>query len=306
MDGSLVSASVLRRQLQCLHDHYNVISPEQFLRWLEFDEPLPPRSVLLTCDDGLRNTVTDMLPILREFGARYLFFVMAASAREEAATLWYEMLYLWMRAASPSAVLHLPEAGIEHSPVHPAVRRSLWWSVVQKLSRFAEGPRLRLLDVMRKQLSLPTAWQEPCFQDEPMRRRFCLLDREGLLTLQRAGMTIGAHTLSHPMLAQLPVKEEVRREIAESRRVLQEAISAPVWALAYPFGGPGSISPRELALAEETGFRCAFLNAGGGLGAAMPRFALPRVHVTGQMGLAEFEAHVSGFYGSMRRSLRIA
>jgi hypothetical protein len=108
------------------------------------------------------------------------------------------------------------------------------------------------------------------------------------------------------MLAQLPVKEEVRREIAESRRVLQEAISAPVWALAYPFGGPGSISPRELALAEETGFRCAFLNAGGGLGAAMPRFALPRVHVTGQMGLAEFEAHVSGFYGSMRRSLRIA
>ena len=48
-------------------------------------------------------------------------------------------------------------------------------------------------------------------------------------------------------------------------------------------------------MAERAGFSCAFLNGGGGLGAPMPRFALPRVHVTGAMNLGEFEAHVSGF-----------
>jgi hypothetical protein len=37
------------------------------------------------------------------------------------------------------------------------------------------------------------------------------------------------------------------------------------------------------------------------LGARNPLFALPRVHVTGSMRLAEFEAHVSGFHRSFRQ-----
>lgn len=305
LDGSLVSARGLRQQLQCLRDHYHIISPEQFLGWLEADETLPPRAVLLTCDDGLRNVVTDMLPVLREFDAQCLFFVTGAAASEEAAVLWYEALYLWMQAASPSAVLHLPQAGIEHCTIRPTSRRALWWGMVQKLSCFAEERRQNLLRLLREQMGIPAGWQTSLLRNEAEYRRFCLLDRAGLLELQQAGMAIGAHTLSHPMLAQLP-DEEARKEIVAGRSVLQDALSSAIWALAYPFGGPDSISPREPALAEEAGFACAFLNLGGGWGAAMPRFALPRVHVTAQMELGEFEAHISGFYGALRRSLRIA
>jgi len=45
------------------------------------------------------------------------------------------------------------------------------------------------------------------------------------------------------------------------------------------------------------------MNTGGGFGAKINRFALPRVHVTADMSLAEFEAHVSGFYRNLRRRL---
>ena len=54
-------------------------------------------------------------------------------------------------------------------------------------------------------------------------------------------------------------------------------------------------------MAEQAGFACAFLNVGGGFGSEIARFALPRVHVTGEMSVAEFEAHLSGFYASLRR-----
>lgn len=62
------------------------------------------------------------------------------------------------------------------------------------------------------------------------------------------------------------------------------------------------------AAVEQAGFRCAFMNAGGGFGAKIAgakinRFALPRVHVTAEMSLAEFEAHISGFYRSLRKRL---
>jgi peptidoglycan/xylan/chitin deacetylase (PgdA/CDA1 family) len=107
-------------------------------------------------------------------------------------------------------------------------------------------------------------------------------------------MTIGAHTISHPMLSQLPV-ELAYAEIAESKARLEAALQTRVWAFAYPFGDPQSVTKQVLAMTKDAGFEAAFLNVGGGLGTDLPVHALPRIHVTSDMSLAEFEAHVSGF-----------
>src|SRR5437667_8110528 len=63
LDGHLVTRDAFIRQLKLLKTNYNIISPAEFLCWSEGELELPRRSVLLTCDDGLRNTLTDMLPI---------------------------------------------------------------------------------------------------------------------------------------------------------------------------------------------------------------------------------------------------
>ena len=76
-----------------------------------------------------------------------------------------------------------------------------------------------------------------------------------------------------------------------------------MWAFGYPFGNAATVTGRDLRLAERAGFRCAFMNAGGGFGAKINRFALPCVHVTADMSLAEFEAHISGFYRALRKKL---
>ena len=65
----------------------------------------------------------------------------------------------------------------------------------------------------------------------------------------------------------------------------------------------GSATPREMQMAEQAGYQCAFMNIGGGFGASLPRFAFPRVHVTADMSLAEFEAHLSGFHRDFRSRL---
>jgi peptidoglycan/xylan/chitin deacetylase (PgdA/CDA1 family) len=108
-------------------------------------------------------------------------------------------------------------------------------------------------------------------------------------------MGIGAHTLSHPVLSRQS-SETAWREISESRELLQRALARPIWALAYPFGDSVSVTERETQMAEQAGFQCAFMNIEGGFGAQFSRFAIPRVHVTHDMTLSEFEAHVSGFH----------
>ena len=309
LDGNLVRADSLRRQLLLVKKRYHAITPQDFLHWLEGELPLPPRSILLTCDDALGSTLTEMVPLLHEFGLSCLFFATGASAGacddEPPSMLWYEELYLMLWEASGPVALSLPEAGVDvHSgPMAPNQKHACWWNLVQQLSRFDRKLRRGFLDRIREQLGLAQNWREKFVQDPVLAARFLTLDRAGLRQLAAAGMSVGAHSLSHPILAQAP-EDVARSEISGSRSVLEKALGQTVWAFAYPFGNAATVTRRDLRLAEEAGFRCAFMNEGGGFGARIERFAVPRVHVTADMSLAEFEAHLSGFYRDLRKKLR--
>jgi len=69
-------------------------------------------------------------------------------------------------------------------------------------------------------------------------------------------VTIGAHTISHPALKELPL-EEARREMIESRRRIEARIGRPVRHFAYPYGQEAHAGARECALARECGFETA-------------------------------------------------
>ena len=302
LDGNLVHADSLRSQLRLLRKRYHVISPEDFLRWLEGELSLPPRSILLTCDDALRNTLTEMVPILRELGLSCRFFVTGASAEETPSMLWYEELYLMLLEASEPIALNVRDAGISVSAMARQERHACWWNLVEQLSQFERGRRRKFLDQIRDQLRLAENWRERFVEDPTLAARFLILDRAGLRQLATSGMDIGAHSLSHPVLSRAP-DALAWQEISESRSVLEKVLGQRVWAFGYPFGNAATVTERDLRLAERAGFHCAFMNVGGGLGAPIQRFAVPRVHVTASMNLAEFEAHVSGFYRTLRERL---
>ena len=299
-DGNLVSAATLRRQLRLLKAHYTVITPADALAWREGRGGLPPRAVLLTCDDGLLNCLTDMLPVLVEEKVTCLFFVTGASAVESRTMLWYEELFLLLLRA-PNGPLEISGDGITiQGALHSREeRRALWWNSVKRLSQVSAERRESFLRSTRSQLRLEELSELNLDNNADESRRFGLLTAVELRQLTAAGMTIGAHTLSHPMLSQLPVPL-AQAEISDSKARLESVLQARVWALAYPFGDPESVTPQVLSMAKDAGFSAAFLNFGGGLGVDLPAFALPRVHVTAEMGLAEFEAHVSGFYSRLQ------
>jgi peptidoglycan/xylan/chitin deacetylase (PgdA/CDA1 family) len=291
---------MLRRQLRLLKAHYDLISPEDALAWREGRRELPPRAVLLTCDDGLMNCLTDMLPVLRQEGMRCLFFVTGASAGEARTMLWYEELFLlFLRASAGRFEISCEGVVIQDELESREQRRAIWWNSVKRLSRLDEASRASFLRAVRIQVKLEAA--RDFDEENPAScRRFGLLRCGELRELASAGMTIGAHTLSHPVLSQLP-PEVAYAEISESRMRLESVLQQRIWAFAHPFGDPQSVTPQVLAMPQKAGYKSAFLNFGGGLGTDLPPYALPRVHVTAGMSLAEFEAHVSGFYARLQR-----
>jgi peptidoglycan/xylan/chitin deacetylase (PgdA/CDA1 family) len=278
------------------------MSPDDFVHWFEGRLSVPPRSILLTCDDALRNVRTEMVPILKELGLTSLFFATGASAGDTPSLLWYDELYLMLLDAKGNVVLQLPEAGVDSCVIASHARHSCWWNLVERLSQFDGKLRRELLDQIRDQLKLPENWSEQFFDDPVLAARFLILDIGELRQLTAAGMSVGAHTLSHPILARAP-EDLAWREISESRRVLETALGQPIWAFGYPFGNSATVTARDYRLAKQAGFRFGFMNFGGRVDAKADRFALPRIHVTADMQLADFEAHVSGFYDSIRQRL---
>jgi len=249
----------------------------------------------------LQATLTDMLPILEEFGVECLFFVTGASVEAVPSMLWYEELYLMFLAGPPRFSCRMNEGAIDVKVGSEEGKRGHWWNLARLLSRYDHVQRAEILLEFRVQLKLERNWRSRFLGDDAAGRRFLLLtgDQLGELALK---MSIGAHTLSHPVLSQSSA-EQVWNEISGCRELLKGQLQRDIWAFAYPFGDCGSVGEREKGFAKQAGFECAFMNEGGGFGAAAPRFAIPRVHVTRDMSLHEFEAHVSGFYRGLRRTL---
>jgi peptidoglycan/xylan/chitin deacetylase (PgdA/CDA1 family) len=94
--------------------------------------------------------------------------------------------------------------------------------------------------------------------------------------------TIGAHTMSHPILTQLD-DESAFAEISGSGEAVAAKLGRPVDHFAYPVGQPYAAGPREFAMAREAGFRTAVTTRAGVLFAdhANHLTALPRISVNG-------------------------
>lgn len=293
LDGNLVSVENLREQLRLLKSCYDVIGPEDFRQWIERGVALPPRAILVTCDDGLVNTLTDMLPVLQDAGVPCLFFVTGASCGENPGPLWHEELYEMMRTGRiGEADWRLP--GNSNLAPSGAGLQALWWDTVQRASRMDAEARAAWLAILRRksEFQFGVAWE----------RRWRLMNVDELKQMAAAGVSIGAHTLSHPVLAQCS-EDEARREIVESKAAVERVLGTPVWAFAYSFGDSRTMGDREERLAREAGFTCAFLNVAGTTTRARA-FALCRMHVTADMNLSEFEAHLSGVHARLQKSVR--
>jgi peptidoglycan/xylan/chitin deacetylase (PgdA/CDA1 family) len=80
-----------------------------------------------------------------------------------------------------------------------------------------------------------------------------LLSSAQMRELNRSGMEIGSHTVTHPRLPQTAVKI-VRRELRESKESLQQTLGSEVISFAYPYG---DLQPAIKTLVEEAGYRFA-------------------------------------------------
>jgi peptidoglycan/xylan/chitin deacetylase (PgdA/CDA1 family) len=227
--------------------------------------------VALTFDDGYRDNVEHAWPVMARHDAPWTVFVTPGFA-DRTAPLWWLVF--------EEAIRRLDRIETRWGNQHFSART---FSDVEKQLAFDQLYwRLRSGAEQDLRAVVEQLGQEAGIDPVALTDALCL-DWAQLKALAGApGVTIGAHTMTHPMLA----KHEAafaRREIADSKARLERELAVPIRHLAYPVGDPGSAGVREFAMAAELGFDSAVTTRSGHLFAMHQRHlhALPRVSLNG-------------------------
>ncbi len=163
---------------------WRVIDADTFVGSLTHPEILPPRSALLTFDDGYRSMRQAAVPLLSDYGFPSVLFV-------------------------PT-------------------------SFIGGTNRFDQGVEPEEL----------------------------ICDWDDLLEMQRSGVSLQSHGVTHRHLSELGL-DELRHELRASKSALEARTAQPVTLFSFPYGDGGSSLETTATELCQAGYRAAFLYGGG-------------------------------------------
>lgn len=230
-----------------------------------------PPFLALTFDDGYRDTATFALPVLERHRAPFTVYV-ATGFADRGAGMWWLELEAALRAADHIAIddeglsLALPAAT-------PRQKSDAFERIYWALRGGSEAGLLRVVGSLAERHGVDRA---------AIVETLCMDWPEIAALAGHPLATIGAHSVSHKMLAKWPI-EIAREEMGASKRRIEQMLGRPVRHFAYPVGDPTSAARREFDLARELGFASAVTTRPGMLFAAHRDHltALPRVSLNG-------------------------
>jgi peptidoglycan/xylan/chitin deacetylase (PgdA/CDA1 family) len=239
----------------------------------------------VTFDDGYRDVRDNALPVLRRHGAPATLYVASGFADGTAEIWWLALEAALARASSVRIDLGSGEATI---PCATAAEKQAAWSKIYWALR--AGPEARLRAETRR-LALEQGVDLLSFA-----RDLCMRWDELRALAEDPLVEIGAHTVSHPMLAKHP-DAVARSEMAGSRDAIARELGRAPVHFAYPVGDLSAAGPRDYAMASELGFESAVTTMPSHLDAshAATPTALPRVSLNGHFQTrAAVDALLSG------------
>ncbi|GMV73349.1 MAG: hypothetical protein AMXMBFR78_03000 [Rubrivivax sp.] len=279
---------VFERTCRWLRDWMNVLPLDEAVTRLR-EQRLPARACAITFDDGYRDNHAVALPILKRLGLPATFFV--ATGFSDGQCMWNDQIIEAVRGTRAEGI-DLPELA---GSLPRRMRLTTWnerRQAIDALLAHAKylppGDRAHFAAACAARLgvSLP---------------RGLMMTRDEIRDMHIAGMQVGAHTVTHPILLGLP-EAQARDELSRSKSELEGAIDAPVTLFAYPNGKLGVDFDATVARwVAQAGFACAVTTEPGASRATTDPYQLPR-YTPWARGRLRFGWQLAGNLQRSRRS----
>ena len=203
---------------------------------------LPARTACITFDDGYADNFHVAMPILQGHGLSATFFI--ATGFLDGGRMWNDTIIETIRGSTAPA-LDFSVQGLGQYPIASiAEKQAAISALIDQIKYRPVEERIAITE----QLAQLAGVKPP--QD-------LMVTSQEVKAMRQAGMQIGAHTVSHPILARL-TDEQARQEIGASKVYLEQLLGEPVGLFAYPNGKPGEdYSPQTVEVVRSLGFDAA-------------------------------------------------
>lgn len=258
------------RQVRFLSRVANVIPFSEAGRRIAAGEPLPPRAVALTFDDGYTDTLLAAAPILNRHGVPGTFFLVPGFLDGRLGAWWEDLAHA-IDTAGPEVL----EYGGERWDLRREEERAR--------AKAEVPPRLKELDARTRVDEVVRIAER--ISPTPIAPLF--LDWEGARGLLAAGHEVGSHSMTHVILSN-ETEAVQSEELHRSRKELEEGLGVTVDTLAYPNGRWIDFDQRSTAIAREVGYSAAVSVMPGLADRRDDRFALRRVVLTPDDDVSKF------------------
>jgi peptidoglycan/xylan/chitin deacetylase (PgdA/CDA1 family) len=277
-----LSLSAFQRVLDFVARHYQVVRLEDVQQWAAGQGDLPPCPVLLTFDDGWRDTLVHAAPELQKRRWSAVLFLASEVPNLQAPRWWQDALVQAM--AEPGARNRLwTAAGFNSEPDAPA---NAAWRLTAHLAALPEPERLAWLDQHAPGLTAAVNERQ-------------MLSSAELAQLEPAGLEFAGHGHTH---APLTLAADPAAELQASFRLVQQH-HAGAAAMSFPHG---AWSPALVAQARQAGFELIFnseptlarrVRSSGAMAMPLGRIHLPESEWTCRNGVIDPPKLASFLFG---------
>ena len=251
-----------KRQLDQLEEPHELIGRESFLSHLRGDTMPAEGEAILTFDDGLRDHYEWVLPELDRRNLWGLFFVPGPIGET---LLPVHRIHTMLGSADPETLADVLVAVINERDILEENKDEFSRAYAQYESNDGTNWFKRTLNYFVPYERLPEVFGE-------LERRVpgvrwvdpseYYMNQSQLRELADAGMLLGAHTVTHPVLSRLSTGSQ-REEIQRSLEFVQDIAAPPVRTFAYPYGGTEVFSKTTIEILDDADCDAAFTTEPG-------------------------------------------
>ncbi|NPV76043.1 MAG: polysaccharide deacetylase family protein [Anaerolineae bacterium] len=278
LGGNVISTSPdeFQKQMNLIARRYHPVTAEEVINSVRTGSKLPKEAILITVDDGYKDFKEYIHPITHGLGIKPVLFVATHFVGEN--MFWWDKLHHIIFSEARTEIA----SDIGCLPLQSDEQKEI---------------ALKSLSAHLKKIPFAQAlkWIEEHFNPQNPIPVYTL-GWDELRELSREGVTIAAHTHTHPILTQIPI-EKARLEIKTSQQKIKQEIGQALPIFAFPDGKPYATSDDLVQVLREEGFQIAFTTIEGraNLGRDNP-LLLPRLGVWEGLNLGRFHFHLTPTY----------
>ena len=243
--GIVISSATFRRHCELLRKHYDVVSLETAMHFLDGERKVTRPLAVITFDDGYLDFYEEAFPVLNELGLPATVFLPTNFIGQNKPLAHDRIFWLVKQAQAKSVSIAgaLIKAGVEGNVVKGFANSRNLLNLTDKIVYLPNQQRERVIAALENELG--------GLNNYP--REYQLLNWEMVREMSRKGINFGVHTANHVVL---PLEDEtvLDSEIIDSKTELERQLNRKIFSFAYP---NGEYNARIRRLIAQAGYKIA-------------------------------------------------